>query len=266
MHGQRLDVEMHIVTAEINAIQNAMKCVESAGVQIDTVIAAPIAAAQVALKPDEQREGVVLVDIGGGTTEIVISVDGSIAHTAVLPLGGVNVTRDLVIGLRCPFSVAEEAKTLHGLANPKVVSHNEPVTLSSFGQEDEQNVHLGLITEIVQARIEEILSMVMVEVKRAGYQDSISAGLVLTGGSAELPGITAAAEEVTGLPARVGGTGEIYGLVENVNGPAYATTLGLLQWMAEPIDQSSAGRNPETSNVFSLLRGIGRLGRIFLPQ
>jgi cell division protein FtsA len=269
MHGQRLDVEMHIVTASVNAVQNLMKCVERAGVQIDTVIAAPVAAAQAVLEADEQREGVVVVDIGGGTTELAVLLDGAVVHTAVLPVGGANITRDLVVGLRCPFTVAEEAKANHAHAQPEAVLHDEPITLAAFGQAHEQEVHRKLIAEIVQARIEEMLSMVMVEVKRAGHVDAISAGLVLTGGTAELPGITNVAEEVTGLPTRIGQVGEIYGLVESISGPTYATTLGLLRWMtesSEPSGQSVALRMPKAPNVLNLLRGVGRFGRLFLPQ
>ena len=269
MHGQRLDVEMHIVTASVNAVQNLMKCVEGAGVQIDTVIAAPVATAQAVLEADEQREGVVVVDIGGGTTEIAIFLDGAIVHTAVLPVGGANVTRDLVVGLRCPFTVAEEVKATHGHAQPDAVASGDPVTLAAFGHEHEREVHRRLIAEIVQARIEEMLSMVMVEVKRAGHADAMSAGLVITGGSAELPGITTVAEEVTGLPARIGEVGEMYGLVENVSGPTYATTLGLLRWMTEstePGGQPVALRMPKAPSVVGLLRGVGRFGRVFLPQ
>ncbi len=269
MHGQRLDVEMHIVTAGLNAMQNLMKCVEGAGVQVETLIASPVATAATVLNADEMQEGAVLVDIGGGTTDIAVYQEGAIVHVASLPVGGVNVTRDLVVGLRCPYGVAEEAKTTHGHALPGSLDGVESVSLAAFGQEEERTVRQQLIAEIVEARIEEILSMVMVEVRRAGHVDTISAGLVLTGGTAELPGMTTLAEQMTGLPTRVGSVGEMYGLVDQVSSPAYATTLSLLHWMAEafePAGQPVRLRIPKTPSVLQMFRSVGRIGRVFLPQ
>ena len=269
MHGQRLDVEMHVVTAGMNAMQNLMKCVEAAGVQVDTLIAAPVATAEAVLRPDERDEGVVLVDVGGGTTDVAVYVEGAIVHTASLPLGGIHVTRDLVVGLRCPFAGAEEAKVTHAHAVPSDTSTDETVILTAFGQEQQRSTPKRLIAEIVEARVEEILAMVVAEVRRAGYLDGISAGFVLTGGTAQLSGITTLAEQLTALPARVGAVGDVYGLVDQVEGPAYATTLGLLRWMTatyEPGSESVRLRMPKAPGVLGMLRGVGRLGRVFLPN
>ncbi len=269
MHGQRLDVEMHIVTAGVNALQNLMKCVEGAGVQVETVIASPVATAATVLEPDEMQEGTVLLDIGGGTTDLAVYQEGAIAHTATLPVGGVNITRDLVVGLRCPYPVAEETKTNYAQARSAEISGEDTVSLAAFGQEERHDVRRQLIAEIVEARVAEILSMALVELKRAGQIERISAGLVLTGGTAELPGITTLAEELTGLPARIGRVDEVYGLVDQVSGPAYATTLGLLRWMTEavePSNQSVRLRMPQAASILNLFRTVGRLGRVFIPQ
>ena len=269
MHGQRLDVEMHIVTGGANAMQNLMKCVEGAGVQVDTLIATPVATAAAVLQTDEMREGVVLLDIGGGTTDLAVYQEGSIVHSASLPVGGINVTRDLVAGLRCAYAVAEEAKTTHGHALHSAVDADQTVALRAFGQDDRSEVHRQLIAEIVEARVEEILSMALVELKHAVHIDTIAAGLVLTGGTAELEAISTLAEQFTGLPARVGTVEEVYGLTDQVSGPAYVTTLGLLRWMAyayDPAGQAVRLRVPRAPSVLNMVRGVGRIGRVFLPQ
>jgi cell division protein FtsA len=270
MHGQRLDVEMHIVTGGVNALQNVMKCVEGADIQVEALIAAPVAMSAAVLDPDEQQEGVVAVDIGGGTTDIAVYMDGAIVHTASLPVGGAHVTRDLVAGLRCPFAVAEQAKQRYGAALAQDVASNESVSLTAFGQDEKREVGRRLITEIVEARIQEILSMVLVEVKRSGHIEAISAGIVLGGGTAELEGLTALAEKLTGLPARVASVPEVYGLVDQVAGPAHTSSLGVLRWMTEalldPPGQPMRLRIPAGGSLADLVRGVGRLGRVFLPQ
>ena len=272
MHGQRLDVEMHIVTGAVSAIQNLTKCVEGAGVQIDSLLAAPVITSAAVLRTEEMQEGAVQIDIGGGTTDVAIYQEGSIVHIASLPVGGMHVTRDLVAGLHCPFGVAEEAKTAHaaaGAVDGQPAAAGTAVTLSAFGQEQEREYPRQLIGEIVQARVEEILSMAMVEVKRAGQVEMVPAGLVLTGGTADLPGIMDLAEELTGLPARVGQTGEAYGLVEQISGAAFATGLGALRWTTDGMDptgQSMRLSMPKTPGVMDFVRGVGRIGRVFLPQ
>ena len=270
MHGQRLDVEMHIVTGAVSAIQNLTKCVEGAGVQVDGLLATPVVTSAAVLHPEEMQEGAVQIDIGGGTTDVAIYQDGSIVHIASLPVGGMHVTRDLVAGLRCPFAVAEEAKTTHAAATNVLAGvPAQAVTLSAFGQEQEREYPRQLIAEIVQARVEEILSMGMVEVKRAGQIEMVPAGLILTGGTAELPGITELAEELTGLPARLGQTDEAYGLVDQVSSAAFASGLGALRWTtdgSDPIGQSVRLSMPKAPSVLGFVRGIGRIGRVFLPQ
>ncbi len=268
MHGQRLDVEMHIVTGAVSNIQNLTKCVENAGVQVEAILAAPVVTSAAVLQPEEMQEGVVHLDIGGGATDVAIYQEGSIVHTASLPIGGVNVTRDLVVGLRCPFQVAEETKTQYASAL-QTEAGSDQVKLTAFGQEAERDFSRQLIAEIVQARVEEIVTMALQEVKRAGQADAISAGIVLTGGTAELPGITRLTEELTGLPTRVGVVEEVYGLVDQVDGPGFASTLGALRWMTDGLE--SAGQSvrlsmPSAPSIVGVFRSLGRIGRVFLPQ
>ena len=242
---------------------------EGAGVQVDTLVVSSVATGMSVLEPEEMQEGVILADIGGGVTDIAVYEDGALAHTAVLPVGGVNVTRDLVVGLRCPYATAEEAKLIHAHATPESIDPGERVALEAFGHDHKAEIPRQMIAEIVQARVEEILAMVAAEARRAGLGDHISAGLVLTGGTAALPGVARLAEERLQLPARVGHMGEVYGLVDTIGGPDYATTLGVLRWMTEayaPTRQSLRLQAPRTPNLGGLFRGVGRLGRVFLPQ
>ena len=269
MHGQRLDVEMHIVTAAISPVQNLMKCVEGAGVQVDSVIATPVAAAEGVLRDEEAQEGTALIDIGGGTTDIAVYEEGAIVHTTSLPVGGGNVTRDLVQGLRCPFAVAEEAKVQYGSALPQAVDPEHAIPLPSFGEEKTREVRQRFIAEVIEARIEEILGMAMAEIRRAGFGDRISAGLVLAGGTSDLRGIASLAESVTKLPVRVGTVADAYGLTDQLAGASAAAPLALLRWVYEGGDIGSnpiSLRMPGVPGLFDLVRGVGRLGKVFLPQ
>ncbi|MDZ4277941.1 MAG: cell division protein FtsA, partial [Dehalococcoidia bacterium] len=153
MYGQRLDVETHIITALSTVLRNAEKCVESAGVQVERVILSSLASAEAVLQTEEKRQGVVLADVGGGTTDVAVFVDGSVCHTAVLPVGGNHITRDLVIGLRCPYQAAEDAKAKHGHALASAVDVEETVQLDVFGAEERRTVPRQRIAEITQARV-----------------------------------------------------------------------------------------------------------------
>lgn len=267
MYGQRLDVETHIVTGLSTVLQNETKCVESAGVQVETLIVAALASAEAVLDAEEKRQGVVLVDIGGGTTDIAVFAEGSICHTAVLPVGGGHITRDLVVGLRCPYQAAEDAKALYGHALPSAVDAEETVELNVFGSEERRSVSRRRIAEIVQARAEEICEMVLREVRRAVHDDILSAGLVLTGGTADLAGIAQLAEQVTGLPARVGAPRNIQGLIDTLADPAYAASVGLLQWA---VREFAAGTWHTQQRPFlvpgDLWQRISRWARVLLPE
>ncbi|MDO8614761.1 MAG: cell division protein FtsA [Dehalococcoidia bacterium] len=234
MFGQRLDMDTHIVTGSVTAIQNLTQCVESAGVQVEALVFAPLAAAEAVLEEEEKEQGVILADIGGGTTDVAVFVEGSVFHTCVLPVGGYHLTHDLVAGLRAPFSHVEELKINYGSALPSRVDAEETVELEAFGGQRVKEVSRRRIAEILQARVEEILEMIYIDVKRAGFDDMIAAGLVLSGGTACLPGIAELSELVLRMPVRAGVPQGIHGLADSLNSPAYATSVGLLRWaMAE---------------------------------
>ncbi|HXG41770.1 MAG TPA: cell division protein FtsA [Dehalococcoidia bacterium] len=232
MFGQRLDVEVHLVTASVTAVQNLCQALEGAGVQVEALVASPLAAAEAVLEEEEKRHGVVVVDIGGGTTDVVVFLDGMPYHTASLPVGGYHFTHDLVLGLRVPFSVAEEAKLRYGAALPSRINPEETIELESFGGQRHKSVPRRRLAEILQARAEEVLEMVYLDVRRAGFDDMIAAGLVLTGGTATLPGLDELAEQLLHVPVRIGLPKGTYGLADAVSGPAYAASVGLLRWAA----------------------------------
>ena len=230
MYGQRLDMETHIVTGSVTAVQNLTQCVESAGVQVETLVLSPLAAAEAVLVEEEKRQGIIVADIGGGTTSIAVFVDGTVFHTSVLPVGGYHLTHDLVAGLRAPFSAVEDLKTEFGSALPSHINPEETVELEAFGGQRHKEVSRRRLAEILQARVEEILEMIYIDAKRAGFDEMIAAGLVLTGGTASLHGIDELAEQVLGMPVRTGVPRGIHGLADSLNSPAYAASVGLLRW------------------------------------
>ena len=267
MFGQRLDVETHIVTGLSTVLQNATKCVETAGVRVESLILASLASAEAALDEEEKRQGVVLADIGGGTTDIALFVDGSVTHTAVLPVGGNHLTRDLVIGLRSPYQAAEDAKVLFGHALPSAIDAEETVEVDAFGAEGHRSVQRRRIAEIVQARVEEICEMVMLEVRRSVQDDILSAGLVLTGGTANLAGIAELAEQVTGLPTRVGAPRNLQGLVDTLSDPAYAASVGVLQWAVREYESGTwHAEQPRFLVASDLWQRLTRWARVLMPE
>lgn len=268
MFGQRLDVETHIITGLSTILRNGTKCVESAGVRVDSLIATPLASAEAVLELEEKRQGVVLADIGGGTTDIAVFTEGNVCHTAVLPVGGSHITRDLVVGLRCPYQAAEDAKALFGHALPSAVDPEETVELEVFGSEERKSVQRRRIAEIAQARVEEIFEMVMREVRRAVHDDILSAGLVLSGGTANLAGVAQLAEQVTGLPARVGVPRNLQGLIDTLCDPAYAASVGVLQVAVREFELGTLHSNqrPFFGGGGDLWQRISRWIRVLLPE
>lgn len=230
MQGFRLEVEAHIVTAAQPSIHNLIHCVETAGVNVNDLVLEPLASGEAVLRDDEKEAGVVMADVGGGTTDIAIFIDGSIWHSQVVPLGGWQYTNDLTIGLRAPFSVAEALKVQFGATNPDQIGEEEMIDVARFGDNGHAPVPRRELASILQARAEEMYSLILKEVKRSGYDGLLPAGLVLTGGVAQLPGLRDLGRETLGVPVRVGEPHDIEGLSDTVSTPAYATAVGLLLW------------------------------------
>jgi cell division protein FtsA len=230
MYGARLEVEAHIVTGSTLSIQNLVKCVNALNIEVDELILSPLAAGEAVLTPTERAMGVALADIGGGTTDIAIFIEGSAWHTAILPVGGNHLTNDVAICLRTPFEEAEEAKKKYGHARPNQVSVDEELNIAAFGEETHQRISRRQLAEVLNARVEEIATLILQEIKRSGYDGLLPAGVVLCGGTSQLPGIRDVVREVIGLPVRIGQPHDLQGLVDILSNPAYASSVGLLLW------------------------------------
>ncbi|GAI19925.1 unnamed protein product, partial [marine sediment metagenome] len=220
MHGFRLDVETHVITAAVTSVQNLVKCIRSIGIDIDDLILEPLASSEAVLSEDEKQVGVILADIGGGTTDVAVFKDGSIWHTSILPVAGYQLTRDISIGLGLPFDVAEEMKKRYGSVMPIQESKVENATTISA---DGHGVSYQDLCDILRARVDEIIRLILLEMPNAGYETLVPAGLVLTGGSANLSGIEALGREILQLPVRVGVPTQMYGITDTLRDPAYAT-------------------------------------------
>jgi cell division protein FtsA len=230
MFGARLEVQAHIVTGSTLSIQNLVKCVNSLNVEVDQLVLAPLAAGEAVLTNTERAMGVCVADIGGGTTDIAIFIEGSVWHTAILPVGGHHLTNDVAICLRTPFEEAETIKKKYGHACLDQPDADEEIRAASFGEAAYQTITKRELSQILNARVQEIASLILQEIKRSGYDGLLPAGVVLCGGASELKGICDVMREAVGLPVRVGRPHDLQGLVDVLAHPAYATSVGLLLW------------------------------------
>lgn len=226
MHGFRLDVETHIITAAVTSIQNLAKCIRSLGIEIDDLIMEPLASGEAVLFPEEKADGIAMADIGGGTTDIAVFKENTIYHTSVLPVAGYQITRDISVGLGLSYELAEEMKKKYGDVTPTDEKNVEDVSLTQDGH----NVSYRDLSRIIRARVEELLRLVVLELPQQDYNKLIPAGLVLTGGVANLPGIAELAEKITRMPVRIGRPVSLFGVSDVLDNPAYATSVGLLLW------------------------------------
>jgi cell division protein FtsA len=230
MHAYRLEVETHIITAAAATVENLRQCVADSGVEVLQFVLNPLASAEVVLNDTERQMGAVVCDIGGGTTDLAIYIDGDIWHTMVLGVGGNHVTSDIAHGLRLPVEQAEELKVKHGHAVVSEVRPDEYITVRPFGEEAPVQISQTDLAHIIEARMEEIFVLVLQEIKRSGYDGLLPAGLVLTGGCSAIPGARQLASQVMGLPVRIAQPENLMGLVDKLHSPAYSTSVGLVQW------------------------------------
>lgn len=238
MHGYRLEVETHIITAAAGGVENLRECVEGAGVDVSQFVLNPLASAEVALNDMERQMGAAVVDLGGGTTDLAIYLDGDIWHTAVLAVGGNHITSDIAHGLRLPISQAEEVKLQHGHATASEIDPREAFNIRPFGEGASVQMNRQELAHIIEARVEEIFSMVVEEIKRSGYDGLLPAGMVLTGGTSLLPGIRELASRVVGVPVRIAKPQNLVGMVDRLDSPAFATSVGLVRWALNMSDFS----------------------------
>jgi cell division protein FtsA len=240
MHGYRLEVEAHIITAAQATVENLRQCVGTAGVEVLQFVLNPLASGDVVLSNTERQTGVAVCDIGGGTTDLAIYVDGHVWHTMVLAVGGNHITNDIATGLRLPIGQAEEIKKKYGFAMRSGVGVEETFTVKAFGEDTPVQINRQDLAHIIEARVEEIFLLTLQEIKRSGYDGLLPAGMVLTGGSSALPGMRALASQVLGLPVRSAGPEKLVGMADQLKGPAYSTGVGLLYWAAALSDEDVA--------------------------
>ncbi|NTV93813.1 MAG: cell division protein FtsA [Thiobacillus sp.] len=228
MSGVRLEVKVHIVTGAVSAAQNIVKCVRRCGLEVKDLILQPLASSLAVLNEDEKDLGVALVDIGGGTTDLAVFTRGAIQHTAVLPIAGDQITNDIAMTLRTPTREAEDLKIQHGIALRQLADAREMIEVPGIGERGARMLSKQLLSEVIEPRVEELYSLVQAELRRSGFEEQISSGIVLTGGSSLMKGMVELAEEVFHVPVRVGVPEYVGGLSERVRSPAYATGVGLL--------------------------------------
>lgn len=229
MSGVRLETRVHIVTAAVTSAQNIIKCCQRCDLQVADLVLQPLASAEAVLHEDEKELGVALIDIGGGTTDITIFNDGSIVHTTVLPIGGNHLTNDIAVGLRTPFVEAEKIKQRWGCATTEMVSAEDEIEVPSVGGRAPRKLSRRILCEIIEPRVEEIFLLVQREIAKAGFEDMLASGAVITGGTTILEGMPELGEELLALPVRRGIPRGIGGLVDVVRSPKFATSVGLVQ-------------------------------------
>lgn len=237
MHGTRLDVETHVITASVSSVQNLVKCIRSTGIEVQDLTLEPLASGEAVLSPQERDAGVIMADIGGGTTDIAVFKDGNIYHTSIIPVAGYQVTSDISIGLGLPFNVAEKMKKRYGNVTPGLDSGKT----AEVGIENGHSASYRDLCDIIRSRMEELLELVLLEMPTTDYQSLAPCGLVLTGGTANLAGLDELGRSVLRLPVRKGQPmgASIYGITDVLDDPAYATTVGLVLWQARDKERSA---------------------------
>jgi cell division protein FtsA len=258
MHGFRLDVETHVITAAVTSVQNLVKCIRSLGIDIEDLVLEPLASSEAVLSDDERQVGVIMADIGGGTTDVAIFRDGSIWHTSILPVAGYQLTRDVAIGLGLPFEIAEEMKKKYGSVMPVYdKKKGEPAPAIS---QDGHGVSYQDLCDIIKARVEEILKLIILEMPNSNYEELVPAGLVLTGGSANLSGLAALGKETLDMPVRIGIPSNTNGISDALQDPAYATSVGLVLWG----NKNQGRKNWKGSGFGSSLKNlVAQISRLF---
>lgn len=267
MHGFRMELEAHIITTASTAIANLEQAVQGAGVYVDRFILNPLASGDVVLTDQERRMGVVVIDIGGGTTDLAIYIEGNVWHTAVIPIGGDLITNDITHWMHVAFDTAEAVKLQYGHALPRAVSPAEAFLVEPFGESMPIEVQRVNLASVIEARVEEMFEMVQKEIKRSGYDGLLRAGAVITGGCALLPGIREVATDIFGFPVRLARPEKITGMADALRHPSYSTSVGLLR-LGMDMDATTQPAISHNSSLPGLKLGhmLGGFFRRLLPD
>ncbi|TAK60327.1 cell division protein FtsA [Methylobacter sp.] len=253
MSGIRLEAKVHMVTGSVSASQNIVKCIRRCGLEVDDIVLEQLASCNSVLTDDEKELGVCLIDIGGGTTDIAIFVDGAIKHTAVIPIAGDQVTNDIAVALRTPTLNAEDIKRKYACALTQLANVDEVIEVPSIGDRAPRKISTQNLAEIIEPRYEELMLLVQSELRRSGFEELIAAGIVLTGGSSKVMGLIDLAEEIFHMPVRMGGPQNVTGLTEVVKNPIHSTGVGLLMYGKEH-QGIGRGIDSEGPSVFSRMK------------
>ena len=238
MSGVRLGVKVNLVTAATSCVQNVIRCAERCGLTVADVVLQPLASSEAVLSDDEKEIGVAVVDIGGGTTDIICYIDGGIAHTSVIPVGGNNITSDIAAGLRTPMAEADRLKRLSGCALGRMVADDEEIEVPGVGGHAPRRTARRVLSDIIEPRVEEIFAVIRKRIEDTGMLEQLSAGVVLTGGAVLLAGMTDFAEEILGMPVRIGMPNGVKGITQLVHGPEFATGVGLVKYGAHAMREA----------------------------
>lgn len=257
MSGVRLEARVHLVTAAHSAAQNLVKCVERCGLDVEDIILEQVASSYAVLEEDEKELGVCLVDIGGGTSDIAVFMNGSIHHTAVIPIAGDQVTNDIAVAVRTPTQHAEEIKVKYGRALRQLVDEEELIEVPGVGEREPRSLSIQTLASVIEPRYEELFSLVLQELRRSGYEERIGAGIVLTGGSSKMKGVRELAEEVFHMPVRIGMPRNLGGLRGEVENPIHSTGVGLLLY---GIAQQAYGNKRTVYPIVGSMPGAGSAG------
>ena len=241
MAGVRLEARVHIVTAAVSAAQNIVRCAHRSGLRVNDLVLQQMASSEAALSADEKELGVTLIDIGGGTTDVAVFSEGAIRHTAVIAVGGRQLTNDIAVGLRTPMTEAEKIKKRYGCALASMVGADETIPVPGVGGRQPRVLARSVLADITEPRVEEILGLARRELEKFNLLDSVASGVVLTGGTVAIEGMCELAEQIFDMPIRLGYPIGISGLVDVVNSPAYSTGVGLVLWGARKQNQDLAG-------------------------
>lgn len=258
MSGVRLEAKVHMVAGAVTSAQNIIKCANRAGLDVCNIVLESLASSEATLSKEERNLGAALIDFGGGTTDMAIFSGGTIKHTSVLALGGDNLTYDLAIGLRTPKLEAEKIKIKYGCALSSLIGKDDTIEVPGVGGRTPRVLSRQILGEILEPRVEEIFTLVYGELVKSGHEDTINSGVVITGGSAELPGVTEMAEQIFNTPARIGYPQGISGLVEVVNKPMYATAVGLVIYGAKSGKKGKKFRIRDTNIFNRVMSGMKR--------
>jgi len=265
MTGVRLEVEALIIYAANSLIKNTTKAIYRAGVDIEDLVLAPLAASQAVLTKRQKELGTVLIDIGGGTTGIAVFEEGELVHTSVLPIGGSHISNDIAIGLRTSVEVAEKVKKEYGFANPAEVDQGEEIDLSKIDPSEEETISKKHIAEVIEARLAEIFEMVDKELKKLRRSGKLPAGAVLTGAAAKLPGIIDVAKRELKLPVQIGFPKELPFAVDKIDDPAFATAVGLVLWAFDLQSHGGAIHNRKFRTLSDSLEKLKNWFKSLLP-